>query len=352
MPSRIGLFALFTVCLSSPVLAQEQTSTVTGTVVDSANQPMSGVLVFVDEGPGSATTGAVGAFRLEGVTPGTHFLNFRKVGFAPRTFDLVFAPNEDRRDVGVVVLQAGPHPTATLSGSVTDGASGRPLGGAVVKLNGDVVALTDGDGVFLLSEVPIVWGSNEFEVGRFAFAARTSEFWIVDPNETLDFFATLDPIPIDVARVVANVAPTPSVSTRLQPFYDRLESSAGQFVTRSEIEAREPPVITDVLRGVSGLRLRPGPLGIEIHFRRQQIGFDRPGFDRATPGFRDEPGCPMPLIFLDGFFVGGGERYIDINDLVHPDEVEGIEIYSSAATIPIEFNRSGGACGVLVIWTR
>ena len=73
-------WAVFTACLASTVLAQEPTSTVTGSVVDSSNQPIRGVLVFMDEGPGSDTTGAVGAFRLEGITPGTHMLNVRKDG--------------------------------------------------------------------------------------------------------------------------------------------------------------------------------------------------------------------------------------------------------------------------------
>ncbi len=345
MPSWVGVFAALTACLTSPVLAQDQITTVMGTVVDSANQPVSDVLVFVDQGPGFATTGAVGAFQLEGVTAGTHLLNFRKVGFAPRTSNLVFAPNEDR-DVGVVLLEEGADPTATLAGRITDRVGGQPIANAVVKLNGGVVTLTDGDGAFLLSEVPIVWGSNEFEVGRFAFTARVSEFWIVDPNQTLDFSAMLDPIPIDVGGVVASVAPTRSVSTRLQPFYERLEKTAGRFVTRSQIEAREPPVVTDVLRGVSGIRLRPGPYGMLILLRRPSIGF------RNDTRFDDEPGCASPLIFLDGQFVGGGASYINLDDLVDPDEVEGIEIYSGVATIPTVFSRTDSTCGVVAVWTR
>lgn len=231
MPRLFGLFALFAACLSSPMLAQEQVGIVTGTVVDAQNQPVSGVLVFVDEGPGSATTGAVGAFQLEGVTAGTHALNFRKGGFAPRTFDLEFAPNEDRRDVGVVALEEGRDPTATLTGRITDGVSGQPLVNAVVKLNGDVVALTDGNGDFLLSEVPIAWGSNEFEVGRFAFLAQIGEFWIVDPDEMVDFSAELDPAPVDLGGVVATFlggggGPATGVAERGGP----------DFIPRAELE--------------------------------------------------------------------------------------------------------------------
>ncbi len=226
--SRFGLFAVFAACLSSSVLGQEKISTVTGTVVDSENQPVSGVLVFVDEGPGSAATGALGAFQLEGVTAGTRLLNFRRAGFAPRTLDLELAPNED---VGDVVLEEGPDPTATLIGRITDGISGEPLGNAVVKLNGDVVALTDGNGDFLLSEVPIAWGSNEFEVGRFAFLAQVAQFWIVNPDETVDFSAELDPVPIGLSGVVATL-----LGAGGGPATEVAEHGGRDFIPRAELE--------------------------------------------------------------------------------------------------------------------
>ncbi len=266
MSSRVGLFALFTVCVSSPVLAQEANRTVMGIVVDSENQPLSGVLVFLnegpgslDDGPGSATTGAVGAFRLEGVTAGSHLLHFRRTGFAPRTYDLVFAATEEGRDIGVIELDEGPDPTATFEGRVTDGVSGGPLGNAVVKLNGDVVALTDRDGAFLLSDVPIAWGSNELEVGRFSFLPMTSEFWIGNPDETLDFSARLDPAPIAVGGVVASVEARPRVATRLLPFYERMEKSVGSFITREFIDSRSDRLLTDLVRTVPGVRTRAGP---------------------------------------------------------------------------------------------
>jgi hypothetical protein len=33
-------------------------------------------------------------------------------------------------------------------------------------------------------------------------------------------------------------------------------------------------------------------------------------------------------------------------------ELESIELYRSAAEIPVEFGGSGGGCGVLVLWSR
>ena len=30
----------------------------------------------------------------------------------------------------------------------------------------------------------------------------------------------------------------------------------------------------------------------------------------------------------------------------------GIEVYSSAAQVPVKYNRTSGGCGVMLIWTR
>jgi hypothetical protein len=35
-----------------------------------------------------------------------------------------------------------------------------------------------------------------------------------------------------------------------------------------------------------------------------------------------------------------------------PDQIEAVEVYTSAVQIPAQFNTAGSGCGVLVIWTR
>ena len=340
LPNRFGLFAVFIACLPSTVQAQEQPRTVSGTVVDSANQPISGVLVFVDEETHRDTTGAVGAFRLEGLPSGTYRLNFRKEGFAPRTFRLSLAQSDgDRRDIGVISLEAGPDPTTTLTGRVLEGGSGKPIDRAVVLLNGNAVAVSEDDGRFRVSGVPIVWGSNQVLVGGLSYADEITELWIADPNETFELSVTLRPLPIELAGIVVEGDRTLlSFNRRMQPFYERRERGFGRFFTRLEIEERNPIEFTDLMRGVPGVLLtQVGLSSWHIEFSRAGQGFKR---------------CASPLIYLDGIFVGGANRYVDLNSLVHPDQLEGIEIYKGLAQVPARFGRSGNACGVIVIWTR
>jgi hypothetical protein len=42
----------------------------------------------------------------------------------------------------------------------------------------------------------------------------------------------------------------------------------------------------------------------------------------------------------------------DINSMVTPGQVEAVELYGSAASIPVKYNGLGAACGVILIWTR
>ncbi len=41
----------------------------------------------------------------------------------------------------------------------------------------------------------------------------------------------------------------------------------------------------------------------------------------------------------------------DVNS-IPPAQIEAIEVYTSAAQIPAQFNKTSNGCGVMVIWTR
>lgn len=63
-----------------------------------------------------------------------------------------------------------------------------------------------------------------------------------------------------------------------------------------------------------------------------------------------------PRIYLDGTVVerGGFREPLGAFDaLVRANNVEGIEVYSSPAEIPVQYGgATGSACGVYLIWTK
>ena len=76
-----------------------------------------------------------------------------------------------------------------------------------------------------------------------------------------------------------------------------------------------------------------------------------PGGIAALDGFAAD--C-VPVFFLDG--AETQVPYGDISFLVRPEEIEGIEVYTSV-NAPAQFRRgvtgfSDSSCGVIVIWTR
>lgn len=126
------------------------------------------------------------------------------------------------------------------------------------------------------------------------------------------------------------------VRKMLEGFYHRRESGNGYFITRQEIESRNPIQLSDMLRMMPGAQLLP----------MNGTGRATLRFARSTMAGHD---CP-PQYFVDGVMAAG----LNIDDL-EPSDIEGIEVYSGASRIPPQFNDSRigtSICGVVVVWTR
>jgi TonB-dependent Receptor Plug Domain len=83
---------------------------------------------------------------------------------------------------------------------------------------------------------------------------------------------------------------------------------------------------------------------------------------RTTPGMTVAPngsfgyvirgrgGC-TPEVFIDGMKVMQGADEID--NLVRPQEVSGVEVYTGSAGVPPQYaGMAGGDCGVVLVWTK
>ena len=60
-----------------------------------------------------------------------------------------------------------------------------------------------------------------------------------------------------------------------------------------------------------------------------------------------------PFVVLDGQVIHrGGEFPANIDRIIDPESVAGVEIFPSAIGVPIQFAGVDASCGVIMFWTR
>jgi TonB-dependent starch-binding outer membrane protein SusC len=216
--------------------------------------------------------------------------------------------------------------SASLEIAVLTVAEGLPVSGAQVLVEGvDAGRATDPRGFLRLRDLPA--GTWLVEV-RFIGYVPWQRHVTLEAGQAGGLLVHLeaDPVVLEALEVHAR-------STLLsRGFYDRKRSGVGTFLTRDDLDAMRPRVLSDVLRRVGG-----------IH-----VGSDSRGMPPARiRGQQTIAGaCPIQ------YFVDGVLTYAMNIDEVRPGDVEGIEIYRGAASIPIMFRRGSASCGVIVLWTR
>ncbi|MGQ0715057.1 MAG: TonB family protein [Gemmatimonadaceae bacterium] len=218
-------------------------------------------------------------------------------------------------------------PRGTLSGMVRD-SSGAGIAGAEISVAGsDVRGYSNAEGGFRLTNVPP--GTLTLGVRRLGFLPTTVSVAIL-PLETAAVSVVITPLAQSLETVVVRGDRRFDDHGRLAGFYRRrARSGGGQFITREQIERRNPSQLTDLFRSVAGARIQTTRSVSVVRFRGMRCA---------------------PLVWIDGFPATAAEFDLDAID---PFTVEGIEVYSGVATVPPEFRwvRGGGSCGAIVIWT-
>jgi hypothetical protein len=232
------------------------------------------------------------------------------------------AARENRLAVPVTVARG----SARVSGTVRT-ADGRPLGGARVSVAGtDVAGTASPNGAFALAGLPA--GTYSLEVKAIGYAPTR-----VAVNLARARPATVAVTVADRLNTLETVV-VQADQTRLQKdytgFLERQKRGMGRYITEEDIAKRSPIQITDVLRTTPGLRVVPNG-----------------GFGSTVQG----RGNCTPDLYIDGMRILDGTTEID--QLVRPTDVGGIEVYNGGSTVPVQFaSAGGGSCGVIAVWTK
>jgi hypothetical protein len=253
---------------------------------------------------------------------------------------------------GATLLAFSPHTataqrnavTGTLRGRVVDEATGTGVATALVEFL-DVhtrvraTDVADAEGAFVLADLPT--GSFRLRASRIGYARALTPYWILESGEVLTLVVYLDPDAVLLAPLEIT-ARERSRSPVLSAYYNRVQRGVGgTFITREEIDRRNPSQVTDLLLDVPGVRVISG--GIGANSRVVSI---------ARSAMLSGGRCPVQ-IWVDGMLATRNPgAAVSLDELAIPETLEGIEIYRGLATIPPEFVTPDARCGVIALWTR
>jgi hypothetical protein len=229
------------------------------------------------------------------------------------------------RDTATItrVLRSG---DGVLRGVVTAQEGGRALAGALVRVADGPDARANERGEFVITGAPA--GTRMLEIRAVGFypdrravhiaAAHDAALRIALPT----LKAVLDTVKVRADRIA---------DRHRSGFADRRKTGLGRFLTAEDIERRQPVYLSEIFRTLPGV---------------QQFG---QGMDSQVL-VRGAFGYCTPTIVVNGAVLANFSAN-DLDMLVNPREVMGIEVYTGAM-VPPQFQGGMTGCGSIVVWTK
>lgn len=218
---------------------------------------------------------------------------------------------------------------ARLTGRVADALGSAIVKAEIVVTNTSFRAETGTDGRFELAGLPS--GPVEVVVRRLGFSPAKIPLEL-GSGEMRDIRVLLSPVAL-MMDSVAVTADAPVVEKAYGGFEMRKSRGFGTFITREQIEKKNPRVTTDLFRTVSGVKLlRENGTPTVVSARLGTMSY-----------------CPVRY-YIDGQSYPLYGQSIDT--MIQVADIGAIEIYPGGATVPPQFGGRESACGVVAIWTR
>jgi hypothetical protein len=248
------------------------------------------------------------------------------------------------------VLSATPLAAQTVRGRVLDAATGEGVAAAAVQARSadghDMGrARTAADGSFAIQLRAA--GTVRIQAERTGYRTTLTDTTPVAPREAVEVEVRLSAtaLAMEPLRVTARVEPPKRRNLELSGFYQRERMGIGEYVRREDIELRPSQNLAQVLQRVQGT-------AIQYQGAKQYVYFPRNGAPALVQQARGAPrNTCLPRLFVDGTRVTYDAQN-DINSVVNPGQVEGIEVFRGPSEIPAQYNDSNSMCGVILIWTR
>lgn len=217
-------------------------------------------------------------------------------------------------------------PDGLVHGHVVARETGERIEGVAVRIRpadgGDGAdRLTDEEGRFLFAAVAP--GRYEVEFGHIGFG-EVRDSVVLEFGSRVRLVVEMVPEAVELEPLVVQTTQRGRLVSA--GFYRRRRAGLGRFLTRPEIEERDPYRVSDLFRSIPGVRVSPTSQG------RQGLLTMRGG-------------C-VPTLYIDGAQTVSGRS---VDEILQPLDVEAVEVYHGAQ-VPARFVRGG--CGVVLVWSR
>lgn len=225
----------------------------------------------------------------------------------------------------------------------------------------DVSVLTNRSGFFAIPDLP--QGLYVLEVSALGYQPREIVVRLSGTNAfNVEVELAADAIAVEGITVTA--VPR-RVFGDMVSMHQRMALGGGTFVMKAELDRRGGN-LSQILQGKAGVRIVPSPDragGYYAVLRGQQDLEVTVGPEQQAGGnlFNTQINVARvncyPAIWVDGQpastpKVGGvGHNPVDLTRFLSYD-IEAVEVYKGAASVPGEFGAGTAACGAIVIWSR
>lgn len=223
------------------------------------------------------------------------------------------------------------HPAAAqvIRGRTIDAASGAWVPATLVTLltaSGDSAGATVTDDAALFRITAPSSGSYTLRAERIGYAVVNTPVIVLGTGEavTVEVLLGADPVELEPLTVTSRRYEARGVLAGHHRRADWIQRTGiGDVITRADLDEQPRPFVSDYFFTVPGMRVTGTGHNARVYMR----------------------GC-QPQIFVDGMRTPG----LSVN-AIHPDAIEGIEVYRSISEVPPEL-RGIGSCGAISMYTR
>jgi Carboxypeptidase regulatory-like domain/TonB-dependent Receptor Plug Domain len=250
--------------------------------------------------------------------------------------------------LSTALLLSAPAAAQVLRGTVVDH-HGKPVDGAHVTAVtpsgtavGDTVTGTDGGFAF---HVPAI-GGYILRATRVGYAAVATQPINVASgmDASVQLRLNASPVTLDTVTVVAESVAVEQQRPYLAEvgFYARKHHGLGRFLTRADLEKTRSDRLTDALRGMPGVHIVCG--------NGQYCDVQGPAATTTfTRGVCEQTVVLDGVVLRTGGISGAGDP---VDQLLNPFNLDGVEVYSSPAGVPVQFKGYMSPCGAIIAWSR